>query len=500
MVYFRPYYFISMKIADSLKREFLRDKWFYGLMIFTVIILIVIRSFPYVLHGPFGFGYDTGIYKKTFEDMKSFLGVFDSQIYIFPAFLAYLFNLFHLPLGILLYPAYILFSVLVAWPLYFLTKEFFGKIAGLIAVAIFTISYVQVFASEFYFFKEMLGAVFLLFGFLYYVKRSTWFYLFAVLLLVTQLPQFLILAVGTGISAIYNFKKDLSFNLKGIFIIVLYSLFLFTFASQQLINAFGVVYGALTGTGGFDPHQSGSFIPLAEFLRREWLFFILGLGGFVANLRENKSFSLQVANIFLIVVVFFELFFERRFIISMSLLLMPYAGYLLAAAYERLVKRHFAFKYVAVSVFVLGILGSTVYHYLTTYPAINSQEKWAIELIAAKDDSNYVMATSSYYAPWLYGFSGKITLAPGIFVGVWTSDTWVKYMEGSNVDRAFLLIKIANEYGKFYVMEGTRQVYTRVDKVSPLIKRIYDVNGVRIYEVSPSSASYDSSSAVEESL
>jgi hypothetical protein len=110
------------------------------------------------------------------------------------------------------------------------------------------------------------------------------------------------------------------------------------------------------------------------------------------------------------------------------------------------------------------------------------------------------MATSSYYAPWLYGFSGKITLAPGIFVGVWTSDTWVKYMEGSNVDRAFLLIKIANEYGKFYVMEGTRQVYTRVDKVSPLIKRIYDVNGVRIYEVSPSSASYDSSSAVEESL
>jgi len=483
-----------MKILAGLKQKISEDKWFYGLMIFTVVILIAIRSFPYVLHGPFGFGYDTGIYKKTFEDLTTFSDIFESQIYILPAFLAYIFNILHLPLDFLLYHAYILFSILIAWPLYLLTKEFFGKLAGLIAVAIFTISYVQVFTSEYYFFKSMLGAVFLLFGFLYYIKKSNWFYLFAVLLLFTQLPQLLVLAVGTGISAMVNFKKDLRFNMKGIILIAVSIIILMIVVPHHLINAFNVVYHALTGSGGFDPHQSGSFIPLGEFLEREWFFFVLGLGGFIATIKRKDLFPLQITSAFLLIIVFFELFFERRYVILLSLFFIPYAGYFLAKCYEYFLEKYkIVAKRAAVLIFLAVMVGSTIYHYSTTYPAINTQEAWAIDIISKKTDSDFVMVTSSYYAPWLYGFSGKAVLAPGMFIKIWNLNAWLKYMEGSDVDRAYMLIKIANKYGKYYVMEGTRQKYVRPDKASSLVKMIYSVNGARIYEVSPSKASYESS-------
>lgn len=490
--------FFELKL-DELKRKFLSDKYFCSLMIFIVLVLIAIRSFPYILHGPFGFGYDTGIYKHVFENMTTFSGIFSSEIYILPAFFAYVFNFLHIPSSVLLYYFYILFSVLIAWPLYLLTKEFFGKIAGLAAVAIFTVSYVQVFASEYYLFKEMLGAIFLLFGFLYYVRKSKLFYVFLVLLGFTQLPQFLVLIAGTGVSAIVNWKKDSKFNLNGLLVLFFSFLFLVIFTPQHLVAAYRVVLGALGGlVGGFNPHESGSFIPLLEYFHREWFFFVLGIGGFIVAIKKKESFVLQGATIFLIVVVFFELFFERRYIIQMSLLLIIYAGYLFSVWYEAFAKEGKIARYTAIFILFIGIILGTVYHYRTTYPALNSEEQWALRVIIEKEDSEYAMVTSSYYAPWLYGFSGKKTLAPGIFISPWSSQIWMRYMEGSGVDQADLLIKIANEYGKIYVLEGTRQKYTRVDKASKLVNRIFDLNGVRIYEVSPSPSSSSSSSSSAE--
>ncbi|MDD3861708.1 MAG: hypothetical protein PHP74_02355 [Candidatus Gracilibacteria bacterium] len=469
--------------------------WFYALMGFVAVVLIAIRAFPYILHGPFGFGYDTGIYKKVFEEMTSFFDIFSSQIYVLPAGLAYLFNLLHIPSGFLLYFSYILFSVLIAWPLYLLTKEFFGKTAGLVAVAIFAVSYVQVFASVFYLFKEMLGAVFMLFGFLYYARKSRLFYLFAILLVFTQLPLFLVLAVGTGLSMIVNFKKDLKFNLKAFGIVVLGLLFLAVFTPSHLIVAWDVVTGAfINSSSGFSPHQSGSFISIKEFIYREWLFLGLGVLGFIFAIREKKLLFLNFAVVFLAAVVFFELFFERRFVIPLSLLSIPYAGYFVSVVYEKFLKKYSVLKYLAVIVFVLIILIATRFHYRTTYPALNAEEQWALQTLIDKADTEYVMATNSYYAPWLYGFSGKTTLAPGIFISPWDIQKWNEYNAGSNVVRSNMLIKVANEYGKFYVLEGVRQPYTRADKGSPLIKRIFDVNGARIYEVSPSEVSYGVSS------
>lgn len=463
------------------------SRWFYPLLIFVIGLLVIIRSLPYFLYGSFGFGYDTGIYKNVFEHFTTFSSVFSSQIYVFPAFLAYFVNLIGIPVDWLLYYGYIWFSILIAWPLYLLTREFFGKVVGLVAVAIFAVSYVQVFASEYYLFKEMLGGIFMLFGFFYYVKKSNWFYLFAALTALTQLPLFLILALGVGISGLFNLKKDLEFNLKGLAMLSVVVAFLVAFVPQHLETAFNVVMGALEDTSGFDPHQSGSFISVGVFLQTEWLLLIFGALGFSVSLKKRKIFPLHFSVVLLSIIVFFQLFFERRYLITLSLLMIPYEAYLLTLCYSITIKKLKWAKYPLAGAFVGFLVLATGFHYLTTYPSLNDEEQWALQVLIEKTDSEYVMATNSYYAPWLYGFSGKTTLAPGIFVSPWSLEDWNKYTKGDEVFKANALIAIANQYGKYYVMEGARQVYTRADKGSDLVKRIFDVNGVRIYEVFPSS-------------
>jgi hypothetical protein len=484
-----------VKISAKTKKEFLKNKWFYGLLILTAIVLIAIRSFPYILHGSFGFGYDTGIYKKVFEGLTNFMMIFKSEIYVLPAFLAYVFNLLHIPLSLLLYYAYILFSVLIAWPLYLLTKEFFGKIAALVAVLLFTISYVQVFASEYYFFKGMLGAVFMLFGFLYFVRKSYKFYIFAILLALTQLPQFLILLVGTGIASLFEWKKNKKFHLIGLLAIVFAFVLLAILTPRHLVNAWNIVFNFVQSKPYFDPHVHGSFMSFMEFLYRESWILVMSVIGFIFAYKKKGSTALQVAVVFLIVVVAAGLFFERRYVIELGLLLIPYGGYLISLIYEKWFGSKTG-KIFAVCVFLLILTVGTVYHFKTTYPAVNKDEQWALEVISAKKDGNYVLVTNSFYAPWAYGFTNKIALAPGIFASVWDFDTWTKYIQAPLVEQSQMLIDVANKYGKVYLFEGIKQKNRGFEKQSPLIKKVYDINGARVYKISPSPLAVPSSEVV----
>ena len=144
-------------------------------------------------------------------------------------------------------------------------------------------------------------------------------------------------------------------------------------------------------------------------------------------------------------------------------------------------------KAFAITIFLLVLIVGTSYHYRTTYPAVNKDEKWALEVISAKKDSNYILVTNSYYAPWAYGFTGKIALAPGIFTSVWDYYTWGKYVQAPVVEQVKMLIDVANKYGKVYLFEGIKQKNRKFEKQSPLIKKIYDINGARVYQISPSS-------------
>ena len=223
----------------------LKINWFYVFLGVLFLILLINRSFPYYLYGPFGFGYDTGIYRKEFLEILSFSQVFNSPVDIFPAFLAYLFNLLHLPMNWLLYDLYIVFSAFIAVPLYLLTKEYFGKYVGAVAVVIFTVSYIQVVASEFYLYKTIIGAIFMLYAFYFYAKKSYKFYVFVFLLALTQLPQLLLLVLGVGVAALFGGKKNLKFNLIGLLVLVAAGGLLLIFRSDYMLGALDLAISTL---------------------------------------------------------------------------------------------------------------------------------------------------------------------------------------------------------------------------------------------------------------
>lgn len=467
------------------KKWYKKIAWYYVVLAVLFLILLVNRSFPFFLYGPFGFGYDMGIYKKTFEEITNFSGIFSSAIDIFPSLLALIFNSLNIPLDYLLYYFYIFLSVFVAVPLYLLTKEHFGKLAAITSVAIFTVSYVQVFASEFYLFKAIFGASFLLLSFYFYSKKSYLFYLTAFLLALTQLPQLLLLAVGIGVATLFGGKKDFKFNLIGTAIIALAVVVLLIFKTELFFRAWNVLISSLSGTADSIPnsHNTGLFMSLAAYLHRSYLLIITGLFGFILSLKERKAVALQVSLFFVAIVVSFKLFFENRFIVEMDLLLIPFSAYFLTYFLQKLLK-HKIFKTLAACSLILASTVFSYWYFITTFPALTVYEVWAIDVINSKEDANYTMVTNTIYAPWLYGFSNKETLAPGIFESVWTFEQWRRYLNADDLEKANMLKKISEKYGKYYLFVGVREPKPLLEDQNKGIKKIFEVNGAAIFEVS----------------
>lgn len=458
------------------------NKGFAFLFGALLLMLAIGRASPYFLHGPFGFGYDTGIYKKTFDDIKNFSDIFSSQVYLFPSFLAYIMNVFHIPMGFLLYGVHIFMSVFLAVPLYLLTKEYFGRYAGIIAVALFTASYTQVFASEFYLFKAVMGAVFMLYAFLYFTRKSYLFYLFAGLLALTQLPQLVLLIVGIGVASLIEWKKNFKFNSIGFGVIAFSLLLIYILAPQQIIAGWDVVMARLTGKIAFDAHQAGLFMTFKDLFVRESILIVLGFVGVLLSFRKKETLPLLSALIFVSILVIGKVFFENRYVMEMELLLIPFAAFMIARILERVLMRRY--MKVAFSVLILAIVGIiTLSYVVTTLPALTRNEVTAMNILEKKTDLKYVLVTNTVYAPWVYGFSGKEVLAPGIFNSVWNFDEFVAYQKAPKIEKIQKLLDIARKYGSYYYYTGEHQEDENLKDSSPFVVEILQLGGAKIYRV-----------------
>jgi len=491
-------------------------------------LLLFSRAIPFILHGPFGFGYDTGIYKHIFDNITSLSQVLTSEIYPLPAFLAYITNTLNLPIDILIYYSYILFGVAIAIPLYILTKNHFGKTAGLIAVAIFTVSHVQSLASQIYLFKAEFGAIFMLFAFHYYARRSWKFYSFTFLLALTQLPQLLILAIAVGISTLINIKKEFKYHATLIGVAVGAFLFLLIFTPQHIINGFAFVRDAMFGEARVDSLQVGYLMTISEFLKKEIIIILLAVTGLAILVKNSlkkllkKSsdgiedgfatalLPLYIAILFLSIIVFGKLFFERRYIMELDLFLIPFAAYALVAGYNWVIKEleyenevrsintadsskkvnlATTFKVACVAILCAITVGSTCYYYFTVTPSLTVEEQSALKFIGRKTDVSYAMVTNGMIAPWVYGFSGKETLAPGIFTSVMDYDQFTKYHATTeSAEKLAMLTDIAGKYGDFYLLVGAGQTKEQnlLNQEKSGIDRSFHKGNVTVYKLSAS--------------
>ena len=89
-------------------------------------------------------------------------------------------------------------------------------------------------------------------------------------------------------------------------------------------------------------------------------------------------------------------------------------------------------------------------------PLISKTELNVIkELNTLIPQHSFLMATDSYYSPWLYGYSGRDVIAPGLFShNKWTRRQWENFWFGSKESRNQLL----DQYDRpVYLYIGERQ-------------------------------------------
>jgi len=438
------------------KKEMKLSRW---LIIIPLVIILIIRVVPFSFsEAPLG--YDTGIYKKNIENFSITLPNLPqvsegAWLEKEPCGLYLSTNLLSL-IGFsseqILYGYYILLNLLLGLSIYVLVKKFFNQNAAICSLFIFALSLTQFHAYWMVYYKNIAG-LFLMLMALYLLRQKSWLVIpIAGFLGGLHRPTFLIFALALFLHFIFN-KNKKYLLICGISILVIaFSLYIHNFQAifQFLSFNFGKIIKTFgPGAGGGTFFNFGLYRQIITFYLP---FAVLGLIYLIKKRRFNYLFFWFILNF---IIVYFNLIFHNRFIIHLDIIVIILAGigasYILGRLLPRLTGK------MAISVLLIGavyILGSVV---LNTKPLIIKEELEEIKSFSTfvKEDE-YVMATDSFYSPWIYGYSQRKTIAPGLFeYNKWNKKEWAAFWFSNDLNLRHSLL---DEYEKpIYLFVGDSQ-------------------------------------------
>jgi len=454
--------------GEEKKEELKLSRW---LIIIPLVIVLVTRIIPFIgAEAPLG--YDTGIYKKTIENFSEALpnlpqfsegawgGGESWGLYLSTNLL----SLVGFSGNQILYGYYILLNLLLGLSIYVLVRRFFNANAAILSLFIFALSLTQ-FETYWMLYYKNIAALFLMLMAFYLLAQKSWLVIpVAGFLGGLHQPTFLIFGLAMFFHFIFNpIRWRISSNgagkekryhlISGVGILaVAFSLYIhnpqaiFQFISpdlQELVKTFGPGAGA------------GTFIDF-NFYRQIITFYLpFAILGLIYLIKRGQFNYLFFYFIFNFAIVYFGLIFYNRFIVHLDVIVIILAGisasYILARFLPTWTGK------AAICILLIGavyILGTVV---LNKKPLISQEELAEIKSLSnlAKKDE-YVMATDSYYSPWIYGYSERKTIAPGLFEhNKWNKEKWAAFWFSPDLGlRHFLL----DEYEKpIYLFVGDRQ-------------------------------------------
>jgi len=411
--------------------NFLKKNW---ILILALLLVIGFRFVPY-FNNTTPIGYDPGIYKYAIE--KSFDGQQDDWMKssITPGF-SYITSFLRM-LGFssnaILIPIFIIFNALICFAIYLFTKEHFGKKAGLLASLIFAVSTVQFKVFTFLYYKNIIALSMLLFS-LYFLKKKKmiWFAVFAIVCGIVHRATFFIFAVSFLLYAVispikrdvftrkikYDSKKLLKYLIYGVIIIGITLLFYLPTFNESILPLIKPVASSVVES---DPTTAGTFLDSFTYHYATLAYLPLALLGFFFLIKKKKFNMLFFLAIVTAIIVYFKLYFFNRFIIHLDIALIALAagGFALALK-ER--------KWLTTILIILLVFSSGFVMFneaKDTKPLINENDLTAIKSLQETEQNAYAMSTHSYYSPWVLGYSGRRTLAPGLFDDdKWNFEMW----------------------------------------------------------------------------
>ena len=171
----------------------------------------------------------------------------------------------------------------------------------------------------------------------------------------------------------------------------------------------------------------------------------------------------------------FQLLFFRRFLISLDIAVIVLAAPAIATVTAAF-RQHFL-RLLVPAVAAGALLTIFAVDYADTEPLIQESELVEIERLDTVVPADaFVMATDSFYAPWILGYTDRRTIAPGLFeFNQWNRAEWNRFWRPRSPEDRYDLLDRYNRDIYLFVGEQQRglglQDDPRFESVTPKLWR-----------------------------
>ena len=151
-----------------------------------------------------------------------------------------------------------------------------------------------------------------------------------------------------------------------------------------------------------------------------------------------------------LIIVVFQLFFFKRFIIPLDIVMIILAG---VGIDYTLLHRGGVWKVVGVAAVILLLVATglpTVTAANSIRPLISEEQLGAVEWIRDNAEADAYVLANSNDAPWVLGWSGRRVIAPGLFEwNVHSKDEWISFFREKDPEVAKEFLDVYN--GPIYI-------------------------------------------------
>lgn len=419
------------------------------LLVLIFSLYLISRLWMYLKYGMTAFGYDTGIYRHIVIGYFERLG--DAEL---PAFgFATLSNMLRL-LGFgvddIIFQFYIFLSLLIFFALYFVVKRFFDFRVALVTVFLFSTSVLQFEFYWWYYYRNMLALLFILISFLLVHKKS--YLLIPILAVLAVIHPLSLVPLAFALLMYMAWSRD---HRKFLFISGLVGFGLAVMINMQELLSYLTLlfdFGArVSGSPVWRQHElTGQFVDASFFISHSFWLVPFAFLGIYTHLKKSILFTFFLMSNLLL--VYFKFLLYRRFFVYIDLVLIMSAGLGLVHVISQISSRQIR-RIIFISVLGLSLAHTSMYIF-SKQPLIQQTDLFDIQFLSKKiPDNAYLLTISSYYAPWLYGFTSFDIIAPGMFEhNLWNEEEWyIFWYAQSSEERHALLSRYGDRPVYIYV-------------------------------------------------
>jgi len=220
----------------------------------------------------------------------------------------------------------------------------------------------------------------------------------------------------------------------------------------------------------------GTFISFHTYQYSSLYYLPLAIIGMITAVKRRNINPILLWALITGVIVYFKLIFFNRFIIHLdtAIIMLAGAGFYYLLGYNK-----------KVGMIILILLASSSFwsvykEAVHTKPLIDEEELNIICGLEHIKEDAYVMAVTSYYSPWLLGYSGKKVIAPGLFdYNKWNYNQWKTFWRLGDGEKAAEMLSVYKKPVYIYIGKNDRINKTKFKHKS--FEKILDKNGIEIY-------------------